>query len=114
VDAAFEDLLGHAYRTYFDHWHQRLTDELAAPDDGYARRLLNVAARDPQGVSRGVLEQTLAASVPDPERRSEMLTWLLDVLVGDGYLAETYASGQVRWGFQSPLLREYWLRRFAG
>ncbi len=113
VDAAFEDLLGHAYRTYFDHWHQRLTDELGAPDDGLARRLLNVAARDPHGVSRTTLDQALATSEPDPEKRRETLTWLLDVLVGDGYLIEDFGAGQTRWRFQLPLLQEYWRRRYS-
>ncbi len=109
VDAAFEDLLGHAYRSYFDHWYQRLTEELGAPDDGYARRLLTVAARDSQGVTRSTLDQDLATLVSDPDRRAELLSWLLDVLVTDSYLVEV-GAGPSRWQFQSPMLREYWRR----
>jgi hypothetical protein len=38
-----------------------------------------------------------------------VLNWLIDVLIGDGYLVE--AEGRYR--FRSSLLREFWHRRFA-
>ena len=108
VDAAFEAVLGHAYRSYFDHWSVRLGEELGSPDDAYAKRVLTVAARVRAGATASVLSQALAAEIADPDRRAEVLPWLLDVLARDGYLIEI----EGRWRFRSPLLREYWARRF--
>lgn len=48
-------------------------------------------------------------SIRDPEARDEKLTYLLDVLRGDGYL--TPSGDRLR--FSSPLLRDYWARRVA-
>ena len=43
------------------------------------------------------------------EQREEVGAFLLDVLVSDGYLVQ---QGR-RFRFRSPLLRQYWLRRFG-
>jgi uncharacterized protein len=110
VDAAFEALLGHAYRSYFDPWYVRLTDELGPPEDGYARRLLSVAARDTRGALLSALSQSLAREIPDANARREALLWLLDALARDGYLVKE----RDRWRFRSPLLREYWRRALGG
>jgi len=109
VDEVFEVLLSHGRRSYFDYWHQRLTEELGSPQDGWARALLNVCSRDSNGVSRQIFSATLSHHIADANQRDEMLNWLLDVLIGDGYLVE--AEGRYR--FRSSLLREFWHRRFA-
>ncbi len=108
VDAAFDDAIGPAFRIYFDHWSLRLTDELGTPEDNWARSLLTAVARETTGLSRGMLEQVLIHHVSEASAREEHLTWLLDVLEGDGYVvkeADLYR-------FRSPLLRDYWKRRF--
>lgn len=107
VDAAFESLLGPAKKGYFDYWRQRLGEELGRPDGGHAITLLNAIARDSGGARRETLSQVLSEAVADPETRAEKLRYLLDVLEGDGYLV----SVEGRYGFRSPLLREFWLQR---
>ncbi|MEZ4296364.1 MAG: hypothetical protein R3B70_15440 [Polyangiaceae bacterium] len=107
IDEVYEKML--AKRPYFDHWEQRLHDELGQPDSRHAVELLNAAARDPNGASIATLQATLAKHFQDPEQRDEHLTYLIDVLRGDGYLTP---DGE-RLRFCSPLLRDYWSRRIA-
>ncbi len=107
VDQVYEKIL--TKRPYFDHWEQRLHEELGEPDARQAVDLLNAAARDPNGASFTTLRATLGKHIHEPDMREEQLTYLLDVLRGDGYL--TSAGDRVR--FSSPLLRDYWARRIA-
>ncbi len=109
VDAAFEDAIGPAFRVYFDHWSLRLTDELGTPHDRFARLILNAIAAASGPVTRETLDSLLMPHIADSETRSETLTWLIDVLEGDGYLVRA-DEGFV---FRSPLLKEYWKRRFG-
>ncbi|MFH1467073.1 MAG: hypothetical protein ABIO70_22005 [Pseudomonadota bacterium] len=108
VEEVFEALAGPSSRLFFDTWYQRLTPELGAPRDAWARALLSAAAKDPSGAARGVLAAVLGRELRGPERDGE-LTWLLSVLENDGYLV--LQDG--RWRWRSPLLRAYWLRRTA-
>jgi hypothetical protein len=110
VDAAFEQLLSPTHHAYFDTWAERLTEELGTPADAAATALLTGCALDPAGASRATLEQTLAARIPTVEQRGQQIAWLLEVLIGDGYLVEE--KGRFR--FRSNLLREFWRRKFAG
>ncbi len=107
VDAAFEQLLGNSKRSYFDWWVQRLHEELSPPEDEYAIEVLNAAAQGSAGVSEAVLQQVLARHMAAPEKRQQMLGWLREVLVSDGYLVKK--EGQLR--FRSSLLRQFWQRR---
>lgn len=109
VDAAFEDAIGPAFRVYFDHWSLRLTDELGAPHDRFARLLLNQIAAASEPITQTQLESLLMPHVSDVDARAETLTWLIDVLEGDGYLVRSGAG----FVFRSPLLKEYWKRRFG-
>lgn len=108
VGRVFDQLLEPANKGYFDYWRQRLHEELGSPDDGLAISLLNAISKDPQGVSRETLSQTLARHIAEPAERSQRLRYLLDILINDGYLVETE-----RYRFRFPLLREYWLKRVA-
>lgn len=107
VDVVYEKIL--AKRPYFDHWQQRLYEELGEPDARHAVDVLNAAARDRSGASITTLQATLGKTIRDPDARDEKLTYLLDVLRGDGYL--TPEEDRLR--FSSPLLRDYWARRVA-
>ena len=109
VDQIFDELLKPGRKGYFDYWRQRLTEELGRPDDGHAVHLLNHCARDPNGVSRTILEQALAERITEPETREERLRYLLDILESDGYLVQLDG----RWRFRLELLRRYWLKRVA-
>jgi len=107
VDLVYDKML--SKRPYFDHWEQRLHEELGEPDARYAIDLLNAVARDPTGVSITTLQAVLGKHIHDADQRDERLTYLIDVLRGDGYL--TTAEDRLR--FCSPLLRDYWARRIA-
>jgi hypothetical protein len=107
VDEVFDELGRPASRACFDPWYQRLSEELGAPRDAQARALLSACARDPEGASRAVLDQTLARQISDLEARAADLVWLLSVLENDGYVVLEGA----RHRFRSPLLRSYWLGR---
>jgi hypothetical protein len=110
VDEVFNALLGPAYKVHFDYWHQHLTDELGAPQAGYATHLLNHICKDPNGMSKASLNQTLFAKVPHTDSVDEQLIFLLDVLENDGYLI---LNNQQRYQFRLAWLREYWLKRVA-
>ena len=69
--------------------------------------MLNTIAEADEGTTKSTLAQQLAAKVADPDERDQKLRYLLDVLVGDGYITST---GR-RYQFRSPLLRAFWLRR---
>jgi len=107
VDAAYEELLTPAHKSYFDYWRQRLHEELGKPDASFALALLAAIARDESGVTRDTLRGVLSEHVGEPLERDEKLRYLLDVLEGDGYLASE--AGRLR--FRSPLVREFWIRR---
>ena len=109
IEQVISVLLDPAHKGYFDYWRQRLFDELGRPDADHAKRVLDAAARDPDGASRVTLSQVLSKSIADPDGREDKLRYLLDVLENDGYLVE-HAG---RWRFRFPLLREYWLKRVA-
>jgi hypothetical protein len=101
VDGVYEHLLSASKKQYFDYWHQRLREELGAPDDAHAVTILNAVALDPEGASL----QTLEMKLPDAER----LQYLIDVLASDGYIVEQ----QGRFIFRSALLRDFWRRYIA-
>ena len=52
------------------------------------------------------MAQSLATVIPDTQQRTDALDFLLGVLQTDGYLI-LEAS---RFRFQSPVLRDFWLR----
>lgn len=107
VDRVLDDLLRPEKKAYFDYWRQRLGQELGRPDGKLAIELLNSVAADPEGTTRRSLASLLSRRIQDPDQRDRKLRYLLDVLVGDGYIAS--AGGRYR--FRSPLLREFWIRR---
>lgn len=109
VDAVYDNLLSPGKKTYFDFWRQRLHEELGEPDDGRAVRILNAIAVDDDGASRQTLSGVLSADMADPVDRDHQLTYLLDVLISDGYLIRDVD----RYQFRSALLRDYWRRNVA-
>jgi len=107
VDAVYERLIGRGH--YFDHWVERLREELSTPDDQQAMALLRAAARPPEGATSSTLAATLSRHIQDPDAREQQLRYLLGVLQSDGYLVEV--DGKYR--FRSSMLRDFWLRRFG-
>lgn len=107
VDRVYRRLIDRGH--YFDHWAERLREELLSPDDQQAMDLLTAVARPPDGAARSTLEVVLSRHVHDPEARDQKLRYLLDVLRSDGYLVE---AGE-RYRFRSSMLRDFWLHRFG-
>lgn len=107
VDAVFDKLLGHGYRTHFDYWRQRLDDELGQPEAGYATRLLDRISGTPEGMTRVTLMLAMHATIADPDQRERTLRHLLQVLENDGYL---HRDDDGRYAFRLEWLRMFWLR----
>ncbi len=104
VDQAFERLAGFDQRSYFDHWRQRLHEQLDPREARWAHGLLDRMSDDDGGASADTLRQAFAdLGGPDDERD---LRFLLGLLHTDGYAVEQDG----RWRFRSPLLREFWRR----
>ena len=95
--------------SYFDHWHERLGPILGATKELYAKLLLNLCATDPAGATKQTMTAALGAHISTLAVKQTELRYLLGVLETDGYLVEMEA----RWRFRSPLIREYWIQRFA-
>lgn len=109
IERVFEKLLGNSFRTHFDYWHQRIEEELGQPDAGYAIHILSRISRSTAGETRDNLAQALGARIQSPDERDKALSYLLDVLVSDGYLIERAG----RYTYRLEWLRVYWQRRFA-
>lgn len=107
VDAVFNKLLGHGYRTHFDYWRQRLEDELGQPEAGYANRMLDFVCQSSDGMTSSALNQALHAVMSDAEERERLLRHLLQVLENDGYLTRLENG---RYVFRLEWLRMYWLK----
>jgi len=104
LSQAIEALL--ARKTYFNSWVERLREALGTPEDKFARLVLATCAHDPRGATMSSLSQCLMVQIPDLAERTTTLSWLLDVLLNDGYLVKH----QGRWRFRSGHLRRYWER----
>ena len=107
VDAVYEQLLSPSKRSYFDHWEQRLHEELGPPDDRLAIELLDAVAKNPEGESAENLKLMLSKHFQNSAERDDRVRYLLDVLQADGYLVEIGG----RFLFRSSLLRDFWPRR---
>lgn len=104
VDRAIERLAGYDQRSYFDHWRQRLAEQLDPRDARWAHALLDRMSVDDQGASTDTLTQAFADLGGSEDERD--LRFVLGLLHTDGYAVEEGG----RWRFRSPLLREFWRR----
>lgn len=108
VDQAFARLVEYDRRAYFDHWRQRLYEQLDPREAGWAHALLDQICADHEGATLDTLRQRFAAAGgPEDERE---LGYAVGLLVTDGYVVEQ----EGRWRFRSPLLREFWGRHARG
>ncbi len=96
-------------RRYFEPWYERLAEELPAADVRHARAMLEVCAKDPNGVSFATLSSSIADEVQDARTRQEAVLRLTRALEEDGYVEQT----ETRWRFRSELLREFWRWRYV-
>ena len=111
VEAAFDAILGRAYRTYFATWEEHLSKNFKPAEAAAMRRILDVCCRHPKGAQ----VETLLAQTPNPlstaNRRA--LREQLNTLVNDGYLTEIPEGSSLPYVFRSGLLRRYWQRYVA-
>jgi hypothetical protein len=108
VDRAFLRLTEFDKRSYFDHWRQRLYEQLDVREAAFAHALLDAMSADERGTTADTLRHAFAAAGGPAEDRD--LRFLLGLLHTDGYAVEH----EGRWMFRSPLLREYWFRHARG
>lgn len=101
IDAAYENLLRTAS---FETWSERLAKEYST-HEADARRILEYICKAPDGKERNDINNWMAETGISPEH----LSTLLMTLENDGYLGKT---GTRRF-FRSPLLRDYWKRKFC-
>lgn len=97
----------------FHHWADRLDLQLSGADSGHAVALLNLAARDPNGVRPETLlvalEERMPNALPDVARRTFIN--LRDILERDAYWWPDASSGTKRYRFRLEPLRRWWLRK---
>lgn len=96
LDAAFASLLD--TRSRFTHWHLRLADHFDAQTLPWVKQALARLAARPQG-----LQEATIASVPGAPADVQEVLMLLEE---HGYIVRDGSKLL----FQSPLLRQYWLR----
>jgi hypothetical protein len=105
VNGAMERMLGLDKRLYWSTWREHLDRNFAEPERTRLYRILDLVARDPDGVSRaGLLGGINRENEPVAERE---VRDLLDTLLADGYLV---VGDDGRHRFRMNLLREWWLR----
>ena len=101
VDAAYEELLT---TSAFESWSERLTNEYGEQERA-ARKVLEYLCLDADGKERADIWNF----VQNEGLTTEQFSSLLMTLENDGYLGKT---GSVRY-FRSPLLRDFWKRKFC-
>ena len=102
IDTAYERLLS---EKHFNTWDERLKEYRES--ETYARRVLKLCTVL-EGRSRSDLFANLFLHSEDIEKDETSLAKLLAILQNDGYLME---SGG-KYIFRSPLLRDFWHKRF--
>jgi hypothetical protein len=107
VSKAFTSGIGK--RTYYEHWNERLGEELSPTDARHARAMLEVAAKDPAGVAYTTLSASIADEVRDARTRQETVLRIAHALEEDGYVEKA----DDRWRFRSEMLRAFWRQRYV-
>ena len=102
IDEAYNRLLT---EERFNTWDERLKEYHEYEDT--ARRILKICT-SPDGKSRGDLLVNLSAKKSNQEKIETDLARLLSMLQNDGYLMENDG----KYVFRSPLLRDFWYKRF--
>lgn len=113
VDLAINQLVEPGSDNDFHHWETRLSLQLNAVDAKHAMALLNLAARDQNGVRAerllAVVEERMPQADSDDSKRTFIR--LRDILLRDAYWWADSSSGAKRYRFRLEPLRRWWLRR---
>ncbi len=99
IDAGLERMLNNP-GSFLKHWHDRLIDHGSAEAEAM-RKLLHRIAQDSTGQTRLSLGQV----------RNKTIDHYLQLLIDEGYLAESGAGSNQRFQFRSAVVRAWWLQR---
>ncbi|MFV8327480.1 hypothetical protein [Flavobacterium sp. ZS1P14] len=104
VDEAYNLLIS---EKHLNTWEERLNEYNQL--ENYARELLKRLSNNKEGESRSVLLSFLNTKVNDQEKTDPILSKILYMLQNDGYIIEE----ESKYSFRSPLLRDFWYKRFS-
>jgi hypothetical protein len=94
---------------YFNTWDERLSD---FPDEEeYGRLLLKELSKSKNGTNRNILQSLLFGKTKDVDKADEILTQLLSRLQDDGYIM--FNDQNKKYLFRSPLLKDFWHKKFV-
>ena len=105
LDLAYQDLID---SKELNTWDERLAEYQELEE--YARLILKNLSKTKPGAKRDALLELLHAKLNDTGKAETYLNKLLYMLKNDGYIIDM-AKG--KYGFRSPLLRDFWFNRFA-
>ncbi|MCP4460305.1 MAG: ATP-binding protein [Cytophagales bacterium] len=105
VEEAYEDLIG---GKHFNTWIERIEKQYE-DSVSYAFVLLKHICQNKNGSTRNNLQGVLASNLKDTDELEMITSNSIYMLSNDGYLIEE--DGRYR--FRSPLLRDFWFKRFV-
>lgn len=103
IDEAYELLLA---EKHLNTWDERLREYFEL--ESSIREVLNNLCTIPEGQSRNALLALLYTKSGDEDRASQTLSSVLTILTNDGYLMHE----NEKYLFRSPLLRDFWFKRY--
>lgn len=104
VDEAYSILLN---EKHLNTWEERLNEYNQF--EKHARDLLKKLSNIKEGERRSILFTFLNSKIKNQEKTEVILNKLLYMLQNDGYLIESDS----KYVFRSPLLRDFWFKRFV-
>ncbi|WP_259016626.1 ATP-binding protein [Emticicia fluvialis] len=105
VDKAYNILIE---ESHFNTWVERLEEQYGDLCDQATIMLMHICS-ERTGSRRENLRNKIAENVTDIEKVDRILAMLLSMLINDGYLMEENNL----YVFRSPLLRDFWFKRFV-
>lgn len=108
-----ENIVTEAYKLiteekHFNTWIERIEKQYGALAN-HSFTLLKHICQEKGGSKRLNLQNQLTGKIDDPEKVEAVLSRLLYMLKNDGYLIEEEGL----YKFRSPLLRDFWFKRFV-
>ncbi|MFT4925960.1 MAG: hypothetical protein ACI8WB_002055 [Phenylobacterium sp.] len=104
VDAAYEMLFNHQYRSYFAHWAERL-ERLTSSEKQFAHQLLKLLSKQDM-----ISPQEVHNLKQDPQFGQTHCNYVADCLEHDGYI---FLNSDEQFQFTSPMLKQWWKRYAA-
>jgi len=109
VKQAYENLLKPEANKHFEPWDERLDKMFSAHELILLRRILKAACQESSGIGRQIIAQEIRKQMPDGVYDEALFNRLLHILQHDGYL---YLTPEKKYRFNSPLLRDWWKRKY--